>query len=256
MNTPLDIIAGYGVSTTSYIRAIQELNAPGRLFNSQLKYEQEIAKIVGSDHPPSFSSFNEARICFLYIVQETIRSSLVGIPDMDSIWVDSQQKTKRLIEKQPWIVKEYDNSESANSSRGTLSKKDRAERLYKEMNTGDNDRSSIIEAMVSEIGLSKAGATTYFHNFKKQFGYSGPESKQKKRTKIDRPVSKPPKQKIAKGPTKAQIAREVYQSMIGEPKEKIIAEIVARAGTTPAGANTYYCSCKKEFESGEHTEAD
>lgn len=263
MRTPLEVIAGYGVSTTSYIRAIQQFNdLDHSIILKKEQYEKGIADIVGGDHPPSFSSEKEARIYFLYVIQETIRSFSQGtIPEMDHVWEDAQRRAKQMIINQPWAVKDYcadDEGEpkldaAGNPKKRKGAKKDEAEALYKRMNDGNNDRTAIIAALIDEVGMSKAGATTYFHNLKKQFGFSGPKTEKPKRqrkTQIpsERSLSKPTKNVSRKGgPTKAEIAKQIYTSLRGRSKEDVIAEIIAKTGTSKAGANTYYCSCKREL---------
>lgn len=258
MRTPLEIIADYGVPTTSYLRAIQAFNDDEKpIVLRKEQYEKGIADIVGGDHPPSYSNEKEARIYFLYVVQETIRAFSQGtIPEMDVVWEDAQNRAKNMIANQPWAIKDYaaeDTGEpkldaAGNPKKRKGAKKDEAEALYRRMNDGKNDRVAIINALVEEVGMSKPGATTYFHNLKKQFGFAGPNAEKPVRVKkaVPQPTPKKTKQKRS-GPTKSQLAKQIYTSLKGRPKEEIIAEIVAQTGTSRAGANTYYCSCKKEL---------
>jgi len=259
MQTPLEIIAGYGVSTTSYIRAIQEFNDLERpIVLRKAQYEQGIADIIGGDHPPSYSNEKEAKIYFLYVVQETIRAYGTGvIPDMAEVWENAQIRAKKMIENQPWAIKDYfteDDGEpkldaTGNPKKRKGAKKDEAEALYRRLNDGTNDRTAIIDALINEVGMSKPGATTYFHNLKKQFGFSGPKAEKKKRAVKTGPTPVEKKPKKDKSPTKAEQARQIYTALKGRPKDEIISEIVKKTGTSKAGANTYYCSCKKEYGS-------
>lgn len=261
MRTPLEFIADYGVSTTSYIRAIQDFNdLDDPIILTKAQYERGIADIIGGDHPPSYRNDKEARIYFLYVIQETIRAfQQQGIPEMDEVWEYAQTRARKMIEKQPWSIKDYfteDKGEpkldaAGNPKKRKGAKKEEAEALYRELNDGTNDRPAIIAALVDEVGLSKAGATTYFHNLKKKFGFAGPKTERKKAERKVKSAPKPPDHKAIgkkrKGPTKADQARTIYQAMKGQPKAAIIAEIVAKTKTSKAGANTYYCSCKKEL---------
>lgn len=255
MQTPLEIIAGYGVSNTSIIRAIQDLNDPDRPITFRKEqYERNIADIIGLQQAPSFSNEKEARIYFLYTIQETIRAFQSGIPDMEDVWDDVLLRAKRMIENQPWAIKDClveDDGEpklgaAGNPKKRKGAKKDEAEALYRRMNDGNNTRPQIIAALVEEVGLSKPGATTYFHNLKKQFGFSGPEAPKPERKKRERAVRKHAKPMDHKKPSKISIARSIFQEMKDEPKERILEAIMEKANTSRAGANTYYCACRKE----------
>lgn len=53
---------------------------------------------------------------------------------------------------------------------------------------------------------------------------------------------------MAKQPevTKADIARKMYETISGEPREIIIQAFVDGAGLTPKGAQTYFYNCKRK----------
>ena len=53
---------------------------------------------------------------------------------------------------------------------------------------------------------------------------------------------------MAKQPetTKADIARKMFESISGEPREIIIQACVDGAGLTPKGAQTYFYNCKRK----------
>lgn len=46
--------------------------------------------------------------------------------------------------------------------------------------------------------------------------------------------------------TKADIARKMYETISGEPREIIIQAFVDGAGLTPKGAQTYFYNCKRK----------
>ena len=97
--------------------------------------------------------------------------------------------------------------------------------------------------------MTKAGATTYFHNLKKAHGYKAPKeesiaktaNKKSGATSIARPASK------GRGPSKGAVAKTIYAEMKGQPKEAIINTIIQKTGTSKAGANTYFCAARKEL---------
>ena len=257
MNTPLEIITSYNVPTSSYIRAIQTLNdADCPILFSKEQYEKNIAEIIGAEIAPTFSSEKEARIYFLYTVQETIRAFnfSASIPDMESVWKNIQLRASKLIQEQPWLVKDYSADTdgepkvdaAGNPVRRKGAKKEECEILYQQLNDGVNTRVDIIASLMEEVGMTKPGATTYFHNMKKKFGFSGPAPIKTKRKRDATPPkeSKHVPSKVKKI-SKSKIAEQVFKEMIGCDKNEVLDEIVKRANTSRAGANTYYCACKK-----------
>lgn len=60
-----------------------------------------------------------------------------------------QRESGRAVEKQP-------------------TKADRAKPVYEQMMAEGKDRKQIIEAFINEVGLTKAGASTYYQNLKKR----------------------------------------------------------------------------------------
>lgn len=55
------------------------------------------------------------------------------------------------------------------TSSTNLSKREQAEALYKAMTFRNEGRPAIIEAFMSQVGLTKAGANTYYYNCQKKF---------------------------------------------------------------------------------------
>jgi len=46
--------------------------------------------------------------------------------------------------------------------------------------------------------------------------------------------------------TKAEVARKMFETISGEPREVIIQAFVDGAGLTPKGAQTYFYNCKRK----------
>ena len=83
MKDPISIIADLGVPTESFSAAIHHFY--DRVDFSKDRYESLIAEIIGLDNPPTFESIKEAKLYFLYTVQETVRAFNTGIiPDMSA----------------------------------------------------------------------------------------------------------------------------------------------------------------------------
>lgn len=90
-----------------------------------------------------------------------------------------------------------------------------------------NDRNAIIAIIKKELGLTKAGAQTYFYKFQKESG------------------------RIAeKLPTKMGKAKAVFEKMTAEKstRKEIIDAFVKEVGLTKAGASTYYQNLKNATE--------
>lgn len=56
---------------------------------------------------------------------------------------------------------------------------------------------------------------------------------------------KPAKVKPVDGETKIAICKRIYCEMVGSDKAAIVARFVEEAKCTPAGANTYFITCRK-----------
>lgn len=247
METPLQIIESYGAPTTSFIRAIMYLREEARPM-SKKQMEQEIARLLGADHAPSFDNEKTARLYFHYLVQETIRAHNSGvIVEMDKVWEEAQNRAATWISKNPWSVKDYASSTDANGNprRKKGAKLEGAKDIYQRMNDGVHTRKDIIQEFIDVLEMTKAGATTYFHNMKKEFGFVGPEPEPKVKEEKGETAPAPKKEKKVKGPSKGAIAKEIYNTNPNAPKEEVIKKIIEATGTTPAGANTYYCAAKK-----------
>lgn len=243
MQGPLQFISEeYGVPVNTFSGAVLSLTDREM---EKAAYEDGIAKIIGLSPTPTYSSQAEARVYFLYSVQETIRELNMGhIPDMEQLWKDVQTKAQNYILENPWVLKKFDEAQvTTNESTAPQKygcKRDQAEALYEELNGGQNSRTDIINAFIDELEMSKAGATTYFHNLRKKHGFEGDSATT---TKNGSTVT------TTKGPSKGKIAEDIYATMKGGEKQDIINEIIKQTGTSKAGANTYYCAARKKLES-------
>jgi len=105
-------------------------------------------------------------------------------------------------------------------------KAEKAKVIYDDMTKdGTVDHLKIIVRFKKEVGLTTAGAQTYFYKFQKEAG----------RTTV-------------KGPSKMDKAQVVFDKMTadGQARKDIIAAFVKEAGLTKAGAQTYYQNLKKK----------
>lgn len=268
----IEMIDSFGSPVTSYIRAVQFF-VEEQYNLSKEECEQRIAQLIGLSTPPTYSNTKEAFIVFLYVVQETIRASIQGQDlDMSVIWNDVISRSTKFIENNPWSIKDYsiDEENTSTENQGettseptatdTAPKMKKGQKqikglaLYHKLNDGVNTRNFIIEQLMDQLKMSKPGATTYFHNFKDQFGYKGPKGAGRGR----KPTPKDPSAPAPVIPTPSQInstkkvgkgvkAVQIYLEMKGSPKADIIARIIQETGTTPQGANTYFCKAQKDY---------
>jgi hypothetical protein len=108
------------------------------------------------------------------------------------------------------------------------SKADRAKVIYDEMIADSkNDKTAIVAKIKKELGLTKAGAQTYYYKCQKERG---------------RFFEKPP--------TKMDKAKEVFDNMTAEKytRKEIIDAFIKEVGLTKAGASTYYQNLKNAVE--------
>ena len=234
MKTPLQIISDYGCPTDSFLHAIQYFSSREDLSLEQ--YTQGIKDISGLDNIDDMS-YVMARTLFLYLVQETIRANMDNIiPDMDTLFVECVNKATKHITENPWAVMRFttqttnEDDDTAQISRG--GKKEITERLFKELKAKGASRNEIISAFEESTGMSRAGATTYFHALKKELGF----------------IEKKNGEKVPKKESKQVIADRLYQQAEDKSKETLIPLFAEQLGTTKLGAQTYYYSCKKKFE--------
>lgn len=239
MKTPLQVIADLGCSTTSYIAAIQHLITFE--FSKEI-CEQHIQDIVGLPERPECESWYVARVMLLYSVQETIRAYNTGlIPDMYQIYMICVQKTQANIEASPWNETRFniehglrvaDDDPDAPLTVPKGAKKEITEAIFKEFKTAGASRQAIIEAFVQRTGMSKAGATTYFHTLKKEFGFKD---------------AQPMGQGADKTESKQELAERLYQDATDKSKAVIITLFTEKLQTSKLGAQTYFYACKKKF---------
>jgi hypothetical protein len=242
MKTPLQVIADFGCPTDSAVFAIKHLSERDDLTIDE--YRKGIQDIVGLDELPEIESYYHAYLLFRYIVQETIKAYNTGIiPLMEHVYIVAQHKAVNYIQENPWAQmvfeiqhglfkpeEEIDGVKFIATQQGD--KKQITERLFKEMKAANKSRQEIINAFVEQTGMSKAGATTYFHSLKKELGF--------KETPSDTKQAKPQ--------SKQELADQLYQEAEDKSKPALIALFTEKLQTSKLGAQTYYYSCKKKFD--------
>lgn len=242
MKTPLQVIADFGCPTDSSIFAIKHLSERNDLTVDE--YKKGIQDIIGLPELPETESYFFAKVLFRYVIQETIRAYNSGvIPIMDEVYEISVNKARTYIDTNPWSATAF-NLTHGLAERDELDeegqpiviqkggKKEITERLFKQMKSNNATRQDIIEAFITETGMSKAGATTYFHTLKKQFGF--------KDDTTNTPVQK-------KNESKQELAERLYTEATDKSKPAMIKLFQDALDTSKLGAQTYYYSCKKKL---------
>lgn len=245
MKTPLQIIADFGCPTTSPIDAIQFFSDREDLSFEQ--YKKGIQDIIGMDEPPEAESWFFAKVLFKYIIQETIRGYNEGvIPNMDAIFVQSVNKTSAFIENHPWSETAFNvqhglsECDEIDPETGEITitkskgdKKGLTQSIFNNLKSKGASRQDIIEAFVQQTGMSKAGATTYFHALKKEFGFTENKDVEKKSSKNE---------------SKQELAERLYRDSTDKSKPTMIALFTEKLETSKLGAQTYFYACKKKFQ--------
>jgi hypothetical protein len=164
---PIAQIREFGIPVRSYGAAIWYLNDRPDLEKDE--YENLIHTLTGVRR--QYKDHRDARYSFLYLVQETIRKwESTDKFDMEEMLIYAEKCAQKLFTEQAYHWAEPD-EEVKTDSKGNPKRKKGAKqvealRIYNE-NVADG-KSKIIELFMSELDMSKAGATTYFYNMKKK----------------------------------------------------------------------------------------
>jgi hypothetical protein len=174
MKSPLEVIQDFGAPTHSYVEAVQYFN--DRDFTKE-EYEKGYNDILGTVERVAFSNFILARYHFLYSVQETIRASLGGVPDMVEIMDTIENRIAKLKDSYPFLFEEslsptgeieHKNMDAAGlPKRKKGTKKALTKEVYVKFIEGkDLSRSEGISILVEKVGLKNTVASTYLSHCK------------------------------------------------------------------------------------------
>ena len=174
IKTPLEVIDEYGVSVTSYIKAVQALR---EMPFAKSDYESGYNRIIGTETFIIFETDYEAKFHFLYAVQETIRASYsADVLDMAEIASEVERLIEKLRIKHPTLFKTYENVDEFGSpkldaigkpKRKKGAKKELAKSVYNQhIRDKGLTRKEAIAIIMEKVGMSQQGASTYYHNLK------------------------------------------------------------------------------------------
>jgi len=188
MKAPLEVIADYGIPTTSWLEATSyvttadediDYQRPGIGTQTKEEYERRVAEVLGLDAVPEYDSQKIARIYFGYTVQETVRNFNSGDRiDMEWLWDDINRRAQTFIVEHPWAVKEYvsedeDGEPKLDAAGNPKQKKGAKKELAKKVWEDNADKQTTLKRkewialLCEEVGLTPAGASTYYANLKK-----------------------------------------------------------------------------------------
>ncbi|MEM4258085.1 MAG: hypothetical protein QXL17_02900 [Candidatus Thermoplasmatota archaeon] len=178
MHNPITVLEKYCVNTQDYTRAVQDVRV---LWSTGKQYRDAIVELVGD--VSEVGSFDDltAKYFYLYLVQNIVRNEL----DPSLIVNEAFQSALKMVDRlrngdMQYALGLEDNAilngaVAVNENGETVSvrsgrkgeKKDRAIQLYSE-NKDKLSRNEMIELFMKELDMSKAGATTYVYNCKKE----------------------------------------------------------------------------------------
>lgn len=169
MHPTLQKLSALDIPIHSFVAAIRHLSSRGDLSGPQ--YNNLLSNLT--DTPINITDERLAKYTFLYFVQETIKKSfttdkLNPIDIVNAV----QPRAAAYIAEHEWIFAQpeeddtpkFDSNGNVKRKRGA--KQDEARELYLANQT--KTRKEIIELFIDKLDMSKAGATTYYHNLKNQ----------------------------------------------------------------------------------------
>lgn len=167
-------IKQFDIPVDSYIHAVQYINEQGYLDKSD--YETRVRQLLG-DNSIVFDDIKQARLYYLYTIQELVRNAADG----DGITVDIVRKDidtrfSAFVTQHKWAL--VDDQEIASQQREQKvdangkpkpkkgAKKELAKKVWNENKDKGYTRKQFIDILVKEVGLTPAGASTYYSNLK------------------------------------------------------------------------------------------
>lgn len=161
-NTNIDLLTSLQINTVSPLRAVQEVRS---LDFDEESYKKLVSDLIGRD--VDFSD-NYALQVAQYIVQDVVNGNEIDLEG-------NIEKAAKFVDSHPWINAEKKESYSSYKPRSTVdclgnpkqkkgAKKAKAIKFWNENKGKFNSRKEWIVALMEAVDLSKAGASTYYHN--------------------------------------------------------------------------------------------
>lgn len=167
MTNAVQMIEQFGIPTNNFVDAIRFVN--DRDWLSKEEYEQRIEQITG--HKIALSDQKQARMYYLYLIQESVRSK---DNDVDTVINEVEQRVQHFNKEYGWaLVSDEDHKSdeekvdaSGNQKPKKGAKKELAKKVWNQNKDKGYTRKQFIDILVKEVGLTPAGASTYYSNLK------------------------------------------------------------------------------------------
>lgn len=166
MNT-LDVISSYGIEIDSWIQAISTVSNEGDL--GEFAYRERITEMC--NHGTSHLPIEQLHLVYGYIIQEAIRTDLSGqelfsfAVDQAAQFANSNSYIFAVKEAEERISERDGKVKPKKGAKGQL-----AEAAYKANMGKGLKRGEMMKILMEEAEMSKGGASTYYANYKKQYG--------------------------------------------------------------------------------------
>ena len=164
----IEVLSELKINTTSCLRAVQDAN---HIRFEDNTYRRLIGQLTGSDDVNVGD--DEARHTFLYLVEEIVKEQKTDSIDLAS----AHNKALKFVKANPWatVKPEYTSYYKPKTTVDALgnprqkkgAKKAKAIKFWNENRGKFNTRKEWIEALMENVGLTEAAASTYHYNLKK-----------------------------------------------------------------------------------------
>lgn len=175
MHKAIQTLHDAGIPTGSYIAAVQYLNERGTLTEDE--YFDRINELLDGHNlvnlPNDDIAEHRPRYAYLYFVQELIRASFSSDSfDTLNVWRDALKRAETFIRGNSYIFAKAEDDEPKLDATGKPkpkkgAKKELAKKVYAEKIDGKGlTRKDAIAILADEVGMTPAGASTYYANLK------------------------------------------------------------------------------------------
>jgi hypothetical protein len=177
MHDILKILVEQGVPTDSHVAAGVHCNQTEL---SEPQYRRMLGELMNEDLTP-FDDVLRAKLTYAYFCQEMVKIHLgrSGMVNLEDLYPHVVACAEKIITKNPWMWVSADEPSTDASGNVTIStgkkkkgwKRDAAELIYTELkDSGTNAKKTIMDRFMTELDMSKQGATSYFHASKNKLG--------------------------------------------------------------------------------------
>ncbi len=166
----IEMIEVYDLPINS-LSAIQEYNDRARA--GKYDYGAVLRSLLGGEYQELENS-DHARVQVGYVIQLAIQSHMSGQEiDPSKIYTEATSKAHDFVNEMSWVFAKKDEEVKLDAEGKPKQKKgakqDQAYDVYVQAIKDGLSRKDIIQSFQDDVGMTKAGATTYFYNMKKKY---------------------------------------------------------------------------------------